>query len=193
MAAPTRLGHRGFTLVEVLVAIVIVSVLLTIAAPSLRELIVKQRLKSVTAELVTDLQYARTEVVSRNLTQLRIQFKNNSTMSCYLLYLPPIGVSCDCTLPPGSACSGATVNGLPAEIRATQVMASTDVQFATVPSGGADLILNPDGMQTVSTDYVVLTSRVSGGAGQLKIIVNAMGRPSVCSPDLSINGVPACP
>ncbi|HRC39206.1 MAG TPA: prepilin-type N-terminal cleavage/methylation domain-containing protein, partial [Rubrivivax sp.] len=51
-----RWPQAAFTLVELMIAIAVVAVVLVLAAPSFRELIEMQRLRSVNAQLVTDLQ-----------------------------------------------------------------------------------------------------------------------------------------
>jgi len=161
-------------------------VLLTLAAPSFRELIALQRLKSINAELVTDLQYARSEAVSRN-TSIYIKFGSSTAMSCYVLYkTAAFGAPCDCTRPPGTACTGSFE-----EIRTTQIPVSTDVQVS-VPDPTLSLSFGKDGRRPVADSYTISTTRIGGGSGQMQVIVNAMGRPTVCSPDQSISGVPAC-
>ena len=63
--------RRGFTLVELLIVVAVVAIILVVAAPSFRDMILMQRLRSITAQLVTDLQFARNEAVSRG-TLLRL-------------------------------------------------------------------------------------------------------------------------
>ena len=185
-AAPASPRPNGFTLVELLVVVAVAVVLLTIAAPSMRELIARQRLKSVNAELVTDLQYARTLAISRN-QSISVKFQDGATMSCYVVYVASLIGSCDCTHTPGSVCSNGSE-----EVRTTQVPRSTDVQIVTVPAGQPPVAFSSDGMRNVATDYVLMTSRISGGAGKMQVTINATGRPTVCSPDQSVPGVPAC-
>ncbi len=190
-ATPAKPHRNGFTLVELLVVVAVAVILLTIAAPSMHELIVRQRLKSVNAELVTDLQYARTLAVSRNVT-INVSFKNTPAMSCYVLFVPSAASGCDCTNPPGSACPVVPGLGGSEELRTTQILSSTDVQIANTPQQGL-LIFTVDGMQSPARDYKLRTSRISGASGQLLVTVNPAGRPSVCTPDSSVPGVPGCP
>jgi type IV fimbrial biogenesis protein FimT len=194
-AAPARPHRNGFTLVELLVVVAVAVILLTIAAPSMRELIVRQRLKSVNAELVTDLQYARTLAVSRNVP-IVVSFMHTPAMSCYVLFVPSAIGGCDCTNPPGSACPVVPGLGGSEELRTTQVLSSTDVQITNTPPNTPPqglLIFTVDGMQSPARDYKLMTSRVSGSSGQLLVTVNPAGRPSVCTPDSSVPGVPGCP
>jgi len=58
--------RRGITLVEVCVALAITVVLATIAAPSLRGFIDARHIDRTATTLATDIQFARTEAVTRN-------------------------------------------------------------------------------------------------------------------------------
>jgi type IV fimbrial biogenesis protein FimT len=67
MRRPTmRATARGFTLVELMVTLTVASVLLVIAVPSFRNLIVSNALTTAANELVGALNLARMEAVKRN-------------------------------------------------------------------------------------------------------------------------------
>ena len=57
--------HRGFTLIELMVTIGIAAVLAGLAAPSFRELVANNRLKSHVSALQTSLMLARNEAINR--------------------------------------------------------------------------------------------------------------------------------
>ncbi len=57
----------GFTMPELLAVVAIMAILAAVAAPSLSDLIMSQRLKSSSAELHTALMRARSEAVKRNM------------------------------------------------------------------------------------------------------------------------------
>lgn len=56
---------RGFTLLELMVAIAVLAILATVGVPSFRELIQNNRVTTQTNELVSALNFARTEAVKR--------------------------------------------------------------------------------------------------------------------------------
>lgn len=58
-------ASAGFTLVELVVTLSIVAILVTIAAPSFRDLMIRNRIDAETGGLTADLTFARTEAVRR--------------------------------------------------------------------------------------------------------------------------------
>ncbi len=59
-------SNRGFTLIELMVAVVVLAVLASIAAPSYRSFITATRVKSATDDVWSALTMARSEAVKRN-------------------------------------------------------------------------------------------------------------------------------
>ena len=59
---------RGFTLLELMVAIAVLAVLATVGVPSFRDLIQNNRITTQTNELVTALSFARAEAIKRGQT-----------------------------------------------------------------------------------------------------------------------------
>lgn len=66
MSAGVRPSMRGFTLIELVVAIAVLGILAVVAAPAVGEYLATQRLKGAAEELQTDLQFARMESVQKN-------------------------------------------------------------------------------------------------------------------------------
>lgn len=69
-AAPPRLtvpspGQAGFTLLELIVVMALSALLLGLAAPAMDGLVARQRLRSASYDLVTDLTLARSESLKR--------------------------------------------------------------------------------------------------------------------------------
>ena len=61
-----RFRHKGLSLLELLAALVIVSILVSLAAPSFSQMMAEQRLRQVASELRLSLVAARSEAVKRN-------------------------------------------------------------------------------------------------------------------------------
>jgi len=65
-ANPGRHEAAGFTLVELLVTIIIVAILAALAAPSFREFVASQRVKTASFDVMSLLTLARSEAIKRN-------------------------------------------------------------------------------------------------------------------------------
>jgi type IV fimbrial biogenesis protein FimT len=71
--------RRGFTLIELVVVIAIVAILSAVAAPSFRNLIAAQRVRSAASAITESLWLARSEAIKRNAS---VSFTlSSSTMS----------------------------------------------------------------------------------------------------------------
>jgi type IV fimbrial biogenesis protein FimT len=171
---------QGFTLVELLIVVAIALLLITLAAPSVRELVAVQRLQSIHAGLVTDLQFARSEAVRRR-QDLIVDVMTDATMSCYVIFVERFGGGgCDCRRPPGSVCQGSAE-----EVRSVQVPRALQVALsassavstrATFYSEPGDFTVDLEGQTR----------------GRVRVTVNRAGRTTSCSPDGSVKQVPMC-
>lgn len=179
----------GLTLVEVLIVVAVVGVVLTLAAPAFRDMILMQRLRGINAELVTDLQLARSEAVTRR-DFARVHFKENDVATCYTIYTSPAGSTrCDCLQGPGAACSGAMV-----EIKTVVLPRSRGVVVA--PQAGqpvafafdwrtGGLYLIPTDVDPRPLDLFVAEAAIDAGR-TLATRLNPSGRPQVCKPSGSV-------
>lgn len=189
---------KGFTLVELMVVLIVLGVLAAVALPSFQDFRLVQRLKAVNAQLVTDMQFARAEAVSRN-TFLRVSFRNTSgVMTCYSLYITADAVGnsvrCDCTLGVGAACpAGATEVRtvlIPASMSLTVKPSTTVSAFAFDHVTGAIYAIPTDNdsfaINSVAIDSSIDTART------LKTTIGRTGRPTVCASTANL-GAAVCP
>ena len=66
MAMKTRQYTQGFTLIELMITITLIGIMATIAIPSMRDFLVRQRLASDVNRVTTLFNFARSEAVRRN-------------------------------------------------------------------------------------------------------------------------------
>lgn len=192
----------GFTLVELLIAISVVAILLSLGVPGFRNFILMQRLKSINAQLVTDLHLARSEAAARN-EWVRIAFNGDATLTCYTIYASGSLADqsrCDCLRGPGAACS--TVPSF-REVRTVQVPRADGVAIEVVsdsvsntgvafdPSNGRirsfAWVSNGVPLDSFKTRTTIDTART------LQTEVTGTGRVNVCAPASTSVGAPACP
>lgn len=181
---------RGVTMIELLVGVAILAMLVAIAAPSMRDWMIRQRVKSVSSELVTDLQLARTESVSRN-SKIVVSFDSNASTTCYTVHTGgnAFNPKCDCRLPAGTACNGLGMT----EIKTTNVDTSSGVTISSNAAGGIQTYL-ANGL--IDMTAPAMNVQVSGGdSRQLVVTTSALvRRPSICAPSGStMTGFSPCP
>lgn len=186
---------RGLTLIEALVAIAIVGVLIAITGPSLRDMIVVQRLRGVNAQLVTDLQFGRSEAVSRN-TYLRFSHRFDSTQTCYVLYTFTDNTDrCDCRNTPACTTTNVTEvrsvrvsrdQGVSLDLPGSQV---TDFDFDPI-TGAIRAIPSDRGSPSLSSFEI---RAVMDASRTFKTTVGRSGRPTICAVDGPALQATPCP
>jgi type IV fimbrial biogenesis protein FimT len=188
---PAHRKQCGFTLVELMIVIAVLAVIATLAAPSFNNFILTQRLKAISAQFATDVQFARTEAVSRN-QEVRLRFQDNANESCYVIFTGANNNAC--------ICIGATVCLVGAqEIRTVRVPQGLGVKIAAVTSppdfrvdpANTGILIDIGPLSPGSPDIFTVNIGVDN-ARTLRTVVNLSGRTSVCVPSGShIAGV-AC-
>ena len=205
----TRSRSKAFTLIELMIVVALIAIIVTLAAPSFRDMILMQRLRGINAQLVTDLAFARSEAVSRG-TFMQVHFQSNGTMTCYIILASTTPATstpiCDCTVAAGSRCSNPTAT----EVKTVQAPVSESVRF--------DHNVSPTGIPTSRLPYFTIDPRTGGvWVASIPENVNAptfvvetsilidpapvrrfrnlyrlSGQLSVCTPSGSTVGGPAC-
>lgn len=182
MNRPGRLGigmSRGFTIVELMVVVAIAAILIVVAAPSFAEFLAKRRVEGAMAELVTDVQFARSEAISRN-ARVRMSFGTG----CYAIHLATASATAStCAINPAAA-QIKTVQIDTTRLFLKPVSSVTHFEFDPVrgtasndssPAGNGRVevcIRNPGGTDcgTAATDW------------RLAAVLTVMGRVETCSP-----------
>lgn len=189
--------NAGVTLVELLIVVAVVGAILVLAAPAFNDMILMQRLRSVSSQLVTDMQLARAEAVSRR-EFVRVVLRSNTDATCYTIFTSTSNATrCDCRLGPQAACTGNLVEiktvllprNLGVMVRQTANM--TDNAFAFDWRTGS-LLNSPTDDDPAPLDSFHIESFVDN-ARKLNTRLNMAGRPLVCTPSGSTMSEAACP
>jgi type IV fimbrial biogenesis protein FimT len=190
----------AFTLIELMIVVAVLAIIVTLAAPSFRDMILMQRLRALNAQVVTDIAWARSEAISRG-SFIQFNFGSSSGAggkSCYIIYargdaLPaPL---CDCLAAEGTRCPASAV-----EVRTVIAPNNESVnvtQFAGGPSyftfdprtGG--LALPPSDLENSAPEPFVLETFIDSGR-KFRATVAISGRTTVCAPSGSTVGGAAC-
>lgn len=75
-------GVNGFTLIEMMVTIAVAAILVSIAVPSFRNLIVSNRLNTVATEMVDAISFARSESIKRNSPAVFCRVASSTSTVC---------------------------------------------------------------------------------------------------------------
>lgn len=193
---PRSCASRGITLIEMLIVIVIAAVTITLVGPSVQDMLLRQRLRSVTSQLVTDLQYARAEAAARS-EWVRFRFQSDGDQTCYVIFSSTFNSKrCNCLLGAGNACTDAATK----EVKTTSVGKSLGV-FLSVPAGQVNAFAFENVTGSISTipfDTMAVPlpqfrvrSYIDTGR-ELWVTVNQAGRSTVCAPAGSTISETAC-
>ena len=187
----------GLTLIELMIVVAVLATLVVLTAPSFKRMIDTQRLRSVNAALITDLQFARAEAASRN-EIVWVRFNSSgSAVTCYVVLIGD-PTRCNCQNTATSVC---TASATTLEIRTVRVEQSLGITvsesntpaLSTIgfdPATGRLWRMPVDIPEPATAPFQirVRNSVIGGFLNELELT----GRPTVCSPSGQMTGVPSC-
>jgi type IV fimbrial biogenesis protein FimT len=205
----TPTPQRGVTLIEVVVALVIMGVLMAMAAPNFASWMTGTRIRSTAEGLLAGLQYARSEATTRN-TQVRFQLTTSLDATCARSTTVANWVVDMVDNDPADSVEG-QCNAAPSDTVAPsilQVRSATETGAGVVVNAGADqVVFNGLGRQvaiapattapTLSIDVTPVSARgscvASGGKITcLRIVVTPGGLVRMCNPAVASGDPQAC-
>lgn len=171
-------SQRGITLIEAMIAISIIAIIASLAAPSFSTLMARQRIKGLGNEIMSDLFFSKMESAQSNQCIAVIFSATGYTIKKLSPYIIP--------------CATATASTI-----TTIKTVSIDGNNTLNPSSGntyLGVIFDPIRTEAISSDYnlAINISNNSASSSLLQISVSSLGRPKLCSPSGSIAGVKPC-
>ncbi|MFN0184966.1 MAG: GspH/FimT family pseudopilin [Aquabacterium sp.] len=169
----------GFSLIEALTCTAVMSVVAGVAVPSLQELRAQRQLDALSAQIETDLQYARSEAV-RSQRTIRFAVGHDVNGSCYVIHSGPAG-RCRCVPGQAPVCeTGAT------SLRSITIEPDSRIQLRASSSS-----IGFDAQRGTVTPTATLRLTAADGRAVHQII-NLVGRIRSCSPQGRMPGHKAC-
>lgn len=163
---------QGFTLLELLFSILLLSILLSVIFPSFRTLHQSSMLKGAGDTLYTDLAYARSEATKRG-TSVYVNINTTSNW-CYGI---KVGSACDCSV--ANSCQIGNT---------TRVVNHTSYPKAQLSSSLPSANLIFEGVRGMASNSGTLT--LSNGSQTANVVINPTGYIQVCSSNIA--GYPSC-
>lgn len=166
---PTRRPH-GLTLIELMVALAIVALLMTLAVPSFGAMLARQRLKAAAEQLAADLAEARL-LAAQRAQPLHLNLQPGAQW-CWSL---SSASGCDCRV--AQSCQLKTVRA--GDHPGVQLIDGSELRIdaraigVLPPASGAALLLGQQG-------------------SSLRVALTPLGRAKVCAPGAAVPGYPGC-
>ena len=178
-ARNARHRQHGVTLIEACVVLAVTAIAAATAAPGLQDLIDTRRLEGAATQLATDLQFIRTEAVSRNLP-LRLSLHTSPGGSCYVIHSGAAD-QCSCDVAGAAQCRG--------DAREIKTVTVAGIDHVALQGNVGSMLFDP----LHGTASPTGTLRLLGTQGRaVHHVVNVMGRVRSCSPQALARGYRAC-
>jgi type IV fimbrial biogenesis protein FimT len=169
------LAQRGFTLIEMMIALLVVGILFAMALPTFSVWIANTKIRNGAEAVLNGLQYARNEAVKRNTT---IEFEITSGTAWVV-----------------------TVVSTAAELQRRAEEGSSDVSATATPGGATKVTFNGMGWVTDNADGSARVARLdvtssqlsSQGERALRLVVTPGGSVKMCDPAVASPDPRACP
>ena len=182
-----KVRQTGFTLIELLIVVAIAAILLALAAPNFREMLVKRSVQAAAETLASDMRYARSEALKRAAPVVMCRSTDGGKCSNvqggwsdgWIVYVDPspLGLPVNTAVP---AQDLVKVQQPLSNIASIQnvVLANTIQRFKFEPTGWAK----------VANDSFVITPTGSVPVGSTRLLcISINGRPA-----LRVQGTSAC-
>jgi len=204
--------QKGFSLIELMIAISILAIILAMAVPSLSSYMDHRRVINVAETLYGQLQYARSEAIARS-EIVYANFSSNDTtdwamgistrFNCDVTKATP-AITDDCILIVDDGDGTLDTGDGTTDTGDLLYNGMSSVDYPRITLGDGDNTTNPDGIQftfdpvrgTVANfeTVVIKFNNPNGNSYEMRIVPFATGRMRVCSPNgnSKVPGYTAC-
>lgn len=181
------ISQHGFTLVELIVAMVVFGIMVTIAVPSFTSLMDSIRVKRAADAISSFLVNAKSEAIKRN-TSVSVEFQTSNSNATWCAGMALI-TDCDCT--------GADATKL-CRLDGVDRVLTGSASYKNM------LLTKSDGTSADNVGFTFTPTRGTASAGsvqvqsddgrQVRVVVSGTGRIRLCSPSGSghVGGYAAC-
>jgi type IV fimbrial biogenesis protein FimT len=173
--------ERGVSLIEAMCVLVVLSLTIGSAVPTLASLRQKAELSGTAAQLETDVQVARGQAVALNRT-VTLTLREADGATCYIVHTGPAG-HCSCG---GGATGGAACSAGSELLRSVSFAANGPVQVRS-----ASKSITFDAVRGTVTPTATLRVEARDGRA-IHQVVNLLGRVRSCSPLGRVGGERVC-
>ena len=176
---PSATSQRGVSFIDMLMTIAVIGILLAQALPALDQLQLRHRVQLTAQTVMTDLQQARSEAITRA-GAVHFRFSQHGAGSCYLIHTGSSG-ACRCVDEGQTVCSAAGQL-----IKQEWVPSSRKL---SVSANVSSMSFNPRQGTVTSTGSI----DIGASNGQaIRHVVSIAGRVRSCSPNGSFKTMPKC-
>ena len=172
--------QRGFTVLEAKIMVSVIAVSTATAVSGFKGFLERKHTEALAADLASDLQFVRSEAVSRN-ASLRVSFMNDASgASCYVIHTGSVA-DCHCGAEGPAVCQSDSI-----ALKTVHFPLSRPVR---VNSNVRSMLFDPKHGTVSPTGRIV----VEDSAGrQIHHVVNLMGRVRTCTPAGTGNNARTC-
>lgn len=174
--------HNGFTLIEIMVSLIILSILLLIGIPLFNQMLSNKRVSYAAESFHNDLKFAQSEALKKQ-TTVYVSVKTGASW-CYGL---DDNSDCDC-----SVINSCLFNGVE-YVKNASAYNITDLSSTSLPVGlFTNNIISIDGVRGTFSGSGDIHFNLAGSdfARSITVEIERNGRSSVCSS--TVNGYSAC-
>lgn len=193
---PARAGARGFTLIELMTALVLLGLLIKMSLPSFTVWIGNTQVRTVAESLQNGIRLAQAEAVRRN-RQVVLSFTNSTPARNAAAVAGGVNWSMQTVAQFGGADAEFVQGGNLAEIGGNVTIASTGAAVnALCFNSNGRLVLNatpgPAGASCTAAGATLEVNR-TGADRRLRVVVNVGGQMRMCDPARPSDAPDGCP